>query len=1115
MASQSTRQSELFAAEDWTVLYRAFTQINFNAYDPASINSALRGYIQANYPEEFNDWNENSEFVAIIDLLSWLAGSLAFRTDVNARENFLESAEARESVLRLARFLSYTPRRAQSARGLIKLTAIRTTNPLQDSFGLSLNNRTIVWNDPDNPDWFEQFTIILNSAFPTTNPFGIPLKNAMLGSANTSLYRMNTDVNYKCVYGFNAKIDGATHPFEMANIDIDPELGFFEREPDPSNGFHMVYRNDGRGNDSQRTGFFMLFKQGILSFQDVGITNPIENRLIDISTNGISETDIWTQTLNPNSSIATHWTKVPAIFSENITFNNISPEIRDIFSVITRDDDRVSLRFGDGRFGNVPVGDIRIWYRVVNGLQYQIRPRDMNNVSITVPYTDASGRSYSLTMDFALQENVSNAVGPEDLEQIRRRAPQVYGAQNRMVSGEDYNVFPLSSNNVIKMRAVNRVYSGHSRFLDINDPTSTYQDTVVYSDDGALYKEDLKRYIQVPVGSSISNEQMVSRKIQPLLDEFTLRDYFNDIFVGSNPEYGASFEPYSNEVNPIVWRSTAGLGFNGRGYLEINLNPVSPENESSPDDPLEQFMPFFTANALIKFRITNVDTRTSTFMWAKVARTNVYDNNKETIKSAGCVVILNETIPDGAAIVKIIPPFRATLDSRAIIELNGNSETNMIQGLIASKHPFDLWYLPSAKSHLVYGSQFDIAGRWVALDLGSTRPANDAILVMKASYTNGLYWAFSVLVGRRYIFESRKTVRWHDLKDHKVLDAATGTQKRDTIKIIANKLTPVIGSDGKVAMENGNYKFVTENINIVFDIVDNVYDPDGYPVFKRIVVSPTDSDDDGSVDNPEAFKDVLALTPAVAVGDVRLVKFEVDPVSNFNALMPLPAALQDGYGDPENPPLLTKVGVPDLSFQWKHYADIDIRIDPAITNIIDVFVLTSEYDFLVRQWISQGSIEADVPDVPSDLDLKLAFQDFEQYKMFSDQLVWRPVKYKYLFGNMAQNELKAQFKIVKLPNSTLSDGEIRSKVITTINNYFDVNKWEFGETFFFTELAAYIHLQLATAISSVALVPLAQDSRFGELFEIRSGSDEVFISTAQVSDIVIIDSNSMSNLRIS
>ena len=85
------RQQNLFLGENWTTLYRAFSQINFNASDPPSINAALRQYIQTNYPEDFNDWIESSEFVAIIDLLSWLAGNLAFKTDTFL---FLRSAFA-------------------------------------------------------------------------------------------------------------------------------------------------------------------------------------------------------------------------------------------------------------------------------------------------------------------------------------------------------------------------------------------------------------------------------------------------------------------------------------------------------------------------------------------------------------------------------------------------------------------------------------------------------------------------------------------------------------------------------------------------------------------------------------------------------------------------------------------------------------------------------------------------------------------------------------------------------------------------------------------------------------------------------------------------------------
>ena len=391
-----------------------------------------------------------------------------------------------------------------------------------------------------------------------------------------------------------------------------------------------------------------------------------------------------------------------------------------------------------------------------------------------------------------------------------------------------------------------------------------------------------------------------------------------------------------------------------------------------------------------------------------------------------------------------------------------------------------LWYQYGAKSSLQFGIS-ELPGSWIVQDLGDTKP-NEATLVMTARYIGGQFWSFDVNIGTRFVFESLKDVRWSNLRNHKVVDATTGNQQRDRITLI----------DGLL-----NEKKMS------FDVMDNVYDPDGYPDFKRVVITPSDKDDDGAVDDPDSFNKVLSMSA------ITKVRFVDDLNSNYQGKRIA------GDDDAVSPNDDYKPGVPNLRFQWKHYANTDVRIDPAITNIIDVFVLTREYDYLVRQWIAAGSIPADVPVEPTDLELKAQFSEFEQYKMFSDEIVWRPVKYKYLFGEMAKPELKAQFKVVPLPNSPLSHGEIQSKVIAAVNNYFDVNKWEFGETFYFTELAAYIHLQLATAISSVVIVPLSNVGRFGELFEIRSGSDEVFISTAQVNDVVIIDGNTMSNLRIS
>ena len=103
----NSRQNNLFAAEDWDVAYQAYTQVDLQAYDFDTIRSAMVEYIKTNFPENFNDYIESSEFIAIIELLAYLGQSIAFRMDINTRENFLETAERRDSVFKLARMLGY------------------------------------------------------------------------------------------------------------------------------------------------------------------------------------------------------------------------------------------------------------------------------------------------------------------------------------------------------------------------------------------------------------------------------------------------------------------------------------------------------------------------------------------------------------------------------------------------------------------------------------------------------------------------------------------------------------------------------------------------------------------------------------------------------------------------------------------------------------------------------------------------------------------------------------------------------------------------------------------------------------------------------------------------
>jgi len=165
------RQNNLFAAEDWKVAYKAFSEVNFQAYDFDTMRTSLVQYVRTNFPENFNDYIESSEFIAIIELLAFLSTSIAFRMDVNTRENFLETAERRDSVFKLARMLGYNPKRNIPASGLMKVTGLKTSEPLQDSQGNQLANQEIFWDDANNPDSYEQFITVLNAAMGTTNRF--------------------------------------------------------------------------------------------------------------------------------------------------------------------------------------------------------------------------------------------------------------------------------------------------------------------------------------------------------------------------------------------------------------------------------------------------------------------------------------------------------------------------------------------------------------------------------------------------------------------------------------------------------------------------------------------------------------------------------------------------------------------------------------------------------------------------------------------------------------------------------------------------------------------------------------------------------------------------------
>ena len=250
--SSTNRQNRLLLAEDWKKVYQSFRNAEFKSYDFDNLRRTMINYLRQNYPEDFNDYIESSEYLALIDLIAFLGQNLAFRVDLNARENFLELAERRESILRLARLLSYSPKRNQCANGLLKFESIATSEDIVDSNGTNLASQTILWNDPSNINWREQFEKVLNAALPINSPVGKPIKKDTVEGVPTDQYRFDASNSDVPVYTFSKTVDGKNMQFQVVSTDVNEGV-ISEEAPLPGNNLAFLYRDDGRGPGSSNS----------------------------------------------------------------------------------------------------------------------------------------------------------------------------------------------------------------------------------------------------------------------------------------------------------------------------------------------------------------------------------------------------------------------------------------------------------------------------------------------------------------------------------------------------------------------------------------------------------------------------------------------------------------------------------------------------------------------------------------------------------------------------------------------------------------------------------------------------------------------------------------------
>ena len=549
--NQSVRQRNLFAAEDFTAPYRAFTQANFTAYDYDSIRAAMVDYIRAAHPENFNDWIQSSEFVMLIELLAFLGHNLAFRIDMAGRENFLATAERRESVLRIADMLGYQPSRHRPASGLLKIERIRTAQTVHDVAGNSLKGEDVGFESS-----YENFILVFNKIASPTNRVGNPIDSEVVGGVRSDIYNLeNVPSGGPPVFPFSAKVNGTGRPFEVHALTIDRRAGALrEREPALDGSLSVVHRSDGQGTASPDTGFFLGFRQGSLEYRDASFESPVPNRVADFSLADVNETDVWVQELSASGGIARTWTKVDSSFGASAAFNRAGNLLRAIYSVRTLDSDNVGFLFGDGILSDAPKGNFRFWTRSGLNETYSLDPGDAGTVTVSFDYRGDDGNVHRASMDARLMETVANASARESAQSVQRSAGRAFASQDRMVTGADYSVMPFTaSENVRKVKAANRTFTGHGRYLLDRDPTGEYQNVEMVASDGYIYKDPVLHQSSalVSAGDADLGEEQI---FEQFIDGIAMDPDVINLFYAEYADKTGAMEKV--EVNPAAGTPT-------------------------------------------------------------------------------------------------------------------------------------------------------------------------------------------------------------------------------------------------------------------------------------------------------------------------------------------------------------------------------------------------------------------------------------------------------------------------------------------------------------------------------------------------------------------------------
>jgi len=1038
-------------AESYETIYDAFEQINFAAFDFNTVKASLIDYLKLYHKEDFNDYIESSEFIALLEIFAYVTELQIYRLDVNANENFITQAQRKQSVLRLAKFLSYNVSRNIAARGLVKIQNISTSEDVFDNNGNNLANVTIVWNDPNNPNWKEQFILVMNRVLKQNFGSVNPAERIQVDDVLFELYEWENIPFRNGVYPYSTTVSGESIPMELTPVAL-LTSGPEEKRPERSSAFSLLYGSDGLGDSSDTTGFFLFTKQGALSFQTNTFDGVTPNQTLTVPTDDINDTDVWINSIDPESGDTIddgsdtdkksgEWVEVDLAHAQNIVFNT-NPS-RNKYEIETLENDNIKIIFGDGEFADIPSGSLDIWIRTSINKVVTIPKNSIVNQPASFNYVGLAGNTQTFKFSASLINSLQNSSASEDIEHIRRTAPAVYYTQDRMVNGRDYNTFMLQDTTILKLRTLNRTFSGDSKYLYWHEPKENYESVKLFGNDMALYYK---------TGTSLDK-------------------IFNE---------ASASAVFTNNVQPLLSSNDFFVLMTTQGILPGDVRKEFTEAETATIVQAMEDASASSPQTIHLFYSVELDE------WVYVLKNTNDDDFSNDLPFSTSSYLIDEVL------FEISSPWDGNIFSGTgmiVIEVNGlNWEvSHQLKRLITQSMETRFWNTNDANRILSFDTLIS---------------NQDEIVILNANRNDT---QDSVLLNNHHF----------DVISSELVEG--GVPSTGLVDIHSLNVMPIDTTDDNIP-DNID---LTGLINPTFDVLQNEEFTLPFPVLFKDISTSGDFEYCTNGSFAGAFctgfpnpNDIITGVIEQDVGDEELtvkdyVYFQKDVFDDitleYNWIPKTTSAtiIQLWLDDTEDDWKREEGRFP-YNFLWMHRTPRFNLVDPAATNIMDAYILTRAYYTSVTNWLDDVVQEVPVP--PSSLSLRTAYRDMIDSKMISDTIIMHSGNFKILFGDKAIDELQAKFTVIRKDTSPLTNNQIKVKVVGIVKGFFDVNSWEFGETFFFTELSAKIHNEMIADIKSVVLVPLFNNNLFGDIFMVNAREDEIFQPHITVNDIEIVES---------